>query len=118
MTNKKPIDLRGQTTLRELGSISKSSDLFIGLDSAPMHIAAAVGTPVIALFGPSVDYQWHPWCEKFILLKENEGCNPNGPNGCVVTKRCLCLEKISVEMVLKSVNKFLFMYHRAVFRAI
>ena len=104
LTNKKPIDLMGQTTLRELGGIAKASDLFIGVDSAPMHLAAAVGTPTVALFGPSVESVWHPWGAPFKLLKKNQDCNPHGSSGCVTTKRCLCLEKISVDEVMEAVR--------------
>ncbi len=67
------IDLCGKTTIKQLGAISKASDLFIGLDSAPMHIASAVGTPVIALFGGGVK-SWRPWCERYVVLFK-EGIN-------------------------------------------
>lgn len=55
------IDLCGQTTIKQLAAISEASDIFLGVDSAPMHIAAAVGTTVIALFGPSEVILWGPW---------------------------------------------------------
>lgn len=61
------IDLCGKTTIKQLGAISEASNLFIGVDSAPMHIAAAVGTPVIALFGGGVK-SWRPWCEKYVVI--------------------------------------------------
>jgi len=55
------IDLCGKTSIKQLAAISEASDLFLGVDSAPMHIAAAVGTPVVALFGPSGAFHWGPW---------------------------------------------------------
>lgn len=55
------IDLCGKTTIKQLAAISEASDLFFGVDSAPMHIAAAIGTPVVALFGPSGAFHWGPW---------------------------------------------------------
>ena len=55
------IDLCGKTNIKQLAAISEVSDLFFGVDSAPMHIAAAVGTPVVALFGPSGAFHWGPW---------------------------------------------------------
>jgi heptosyltransferase-3 len=61
------IDLCGKTTIKQLGAISEASDLFFGVDSAPMHIAAAVGTPVIAIFGAGVK-SWRPWCERYVVL--------------------------------------------------
>jgi heptosyltransferase-3 len=61
------IDLCGKTTIKQLAAIADASDIFIGVDSAPMHIAAAVGTPVIAIFGTGVK-SWRPWCERHIVL--------------------------------------------------
>ncbi len=55
------LDLCGKTTIKQIAAISEVSDLFFGVDSAPMHIAAAVGTPVVALFGPSGAFHWGPW---------------------------------------------------------
>jgi len=61
------IDLCGKTTIKQLAAIADASDIFIGVDSAPMHIAAAVGTPVIAIFGAGVK-SWRPWCKRHVVL--------------------------------------------------
>lgn len=53
--------LAGSLSLKELGALVGSARLFMGVDSAPMHIAAAVGTPTVALFGPTGAYNWAPW---------------------------------------------------------
>lgn len=53
--------LAGSLSLKELGALIASARLYVGVDSAPMHIAAAVGTPVVALFGPTGAYNWAPW---------------------------------------------------------
>jgi len=53
--------LAGSLSLKELGAALASARLFFGVDSAPMHIAAAVGTPAVALFGPTGAYNWAPW---------------------------------------------------------
>jgi len=55
------VNLCGKTNIKQLAAISEVSDLFFGVDSAPMHIAAAVGTPVVALLGPSGAFHWGPW---------------------------------------------------------
>jgi heptosyltransferase-3 len=55
------ISLAGSLTLKELGAALASARLFVGVDSAPMHLAAAVGTPAVALFGPTGAYNWAPW---------------------------------------------------------
>jgi len=66
--NSKLIDLCGKTTIKQLAAVAARCDLFIGVDSAPMHIAAALNTPVIALFGPSGEEQWRPWGEGHATL--------------------------------------------------
>jgi heptosyltransferase-3 len=44
-----------------LGAVIASARLFVGVDSAPMHVSAAVGTPTVALFGPTGAFNWAPW---------------------------------------------------------
>lgn len=65
----KPVmTLAGNTTFDELAAVIDHAQFFIGVDSAPMHIAAAVNTPIICLFG-ATDYRaWHPWSEKFWMV--------------------------------------------------
>ncbi|OGP24641.1 MAG: putative lipopolysaccharide heptosyltransferase III [Deltaproteobacteria bacterium GWC2_56_8] len=57
----RPVDLSGRLGLKHLAVLSRRAVLFFGVDTAPMHIAAAVGTPVVALFGPSGAFDWGPW---------------------------------------------------------
>lgn len=54
-------NLAGRTTIHETAAIIERCSLFLGNDSGPMHIAAAVGTPVVAVFGPSNKEAWHPY---------------------------------------------------------
>lgn len=55
------ISLAGQLTLRQLAALIDHARLFLGVDSVPMHMAAALNTPYVALFGPSKLTLWHPW---------------------------------------------------------
>ena len=55
-----PIVMAGRTTIKQFAAIAKKSALFVGSDSGAMHIASAVGTPVVALFGPSNPREWGP----------------------------------------------------------
>jgi ADP-heptose:LPS heptosyltransferase len=55
------LDLAGQTTLPQLAAVLARCDLFLGADSGVMHLAAAVGVPLVALFGPSNHLAWGPW---------------------------------------------------------
>ena len=52
--------MAGRTTIKQFAAITKKSALFVGSDSGAMHIAAAVGTPIVALFGPSNPAEWGP----------------------------------------------------------
>jgi heptosyltransferase-3 len=60
MAKSKPIIMAGRTTIKQFAAIAKKSALFVGNDSGAMHIAATVGTPVVALFGPSNPAEWGP----------------------------------------------------------
>ncbi len=65
----KVLNLCGKTSIKQLAAISKASSLFLGIDTAPMHIAAAVGTPVIALFGAGAK-NWSPWGEGHVVISK------------------------------------------------
>ncbi|MEO8045653.1 MAG: putative lipopolysaccharide heptosyltransferase III [Nitrospirota bacterium] len=59
-TKSEPVIIAGRTTIKQFSAIVKNSTLFVGSDSGAMHIAAAVGTSVVALFGPSNPAEWGP----------------------------------------------------------
>ena len=106
---KRPVfSLSGQLSLKELAALTKVARLFIGVDSAPMHIAAAVGTPVVALFGPSGDKQWGPWGgASRVLVSGVHACRPCGEDGCGGGKISECLQIISVDRVVDAVHELL-----------
>jgi heptosyltransferase III len=54
-------DLSGVLTLKQVGALSAGARFFVGVDSAPMHMAAALDIPVLGLFGPSTAQEWGPW---------------------------------------------------------
>ncbi|CNI70721.1 putative lipopolysaccharide core biosynthesis protein [Yersinia frederiksenii] len=64
----KVINLSGQLALPELAVLIDNAKLFIGVDSVAMHMAAALQTPAVVLFGPSNLNQWHPWQAPHTLL--------------------------------------------------
>ncbi|MBI5644198.1 MAG: putative lipopolysaccharide heptosyltransferase III [Deltaproteobacteria bacterium] len=124
----RPVDLSGKITLKQLASLSKRASFFFGVDTAPMHIAAAVGARVVSIFGPSGAFDWGPWDNKeangWALKAENNGwnspytqkggvqrfgknmviqmdwdCVPCGKAGCEGTGVCRCLEDLDAESV-------------------
>ena len=98
------IDLSGRLTLKQAAALIARSRLFIGVDSAPMHMAAAVKTPVVALFGPSREQNWRPWGEGHLILKRDPFCSQLQAKRCEVTKRCECLETLKIEEVITAVD--------------
>jgi heptosyltransferase III len=96
------IDLSGRLSLKELAVVSRHAKLFIGVDSAPMHIAAAMQTPTVALFGPSSEIEWGPWMVKHKIAAMNPPCRPCGMDGCGGSKISDCLTTLPLEIVLSA----------------
>lgn len=111
------INLAGKLTLRQLIAVSSISDIFFGIDTAPMHIAAALGKPTIALFGPSGAFNWGPWDNeteqrhyskingiqrfgKNIVIQRDWDCIPCGKDGCKGSKISNCLFDITPDEVI------------------
>ncbi|MBZ0104379.1 MAG: putative lipopolysaccharide heptosyltransferase III [Sulfuricella denitrificans] len=101
------VDLSGQLSLKQLAALTAMAKLFVGVDSAPMHIAAAMQTPVAVLFGPSGDLEWGPWQVPHRILTSEHVCRPCGNDGCGGGKRSECLEAIPVGSVLAAVQELL-----------
>ena len=98
----KPIVAAGRTSIMGLASLMKHFAVYVTPDSAPMHIAAGMGTPCIALFGPT-DPARHlpPSSGCIVLCKEREfTCSPCYKSGC--PKKVTCMKKITVDEVLRS----------------
>jgi len=72
-----PINLTGQLTLKELAYLSSKSKFFFGIDSAPMHIAAATNTPVVSILGASEAKKWGAWSNKGKNEYLNRGIQKN-----------------------------------------
>jgi heptosyltransferase-3 len=102
------VDLSGQLSLKELAALTARARLFVGVDSAPMHIAAAMGTPVVAIFGPSGDLEWGPWGTASRVVASNKHpCRPCGMAGCNDSKVSDCLTTLPVAQVLAACEEWL-----------
>jgi heptosyltransferase-3 len=101
-------DFSGKLTLKQLAALSARAKLFVGVDSAPMHIAAAMQTPVVALFGPSGELEWGPWRVRHRIVASGEyPCRPCGNDGCGGGKVSECLTRLPVEAALAAVDSLL-----------
>jgi heptosyltransferase-3 len=95
-TTAKVVNLAGKLSIKELGALTARARLFIGVDSMPMHLAAAMGTPSVALFGPSGDAEWGPWNVRNRVVVSGHTCRPCGYDGCGGGKVSECLTTLEV----------------------
>ncbi len=104
LKNTKIINACGKTGINELAVLIKKCQVFISADSFPLHVASAVGTPFIALFGPT-DWRRHlPPGKNHIVINKELNCAPCYKAKCR-SKRCM--EAISPAEVLEAVEKLL-----------
>ncbi len=86
-------DLTGELSLKELAALLKKCDIFIGNDTGPMHMAAALGVPVIAVFGRNIPgtgpVRWRPWGDKHNVFHHETGCAPCRDAACEYDHKCL-----------------------------
>ena len=90
-----PRDLTGRTTLRESAALLATCSVLVSGDSGPMHLATAVGTPVIGLFGPTTrEWGFFPSGPRDRVLERDMPCRPcslQGKKGCPHGGECLAL---------------------------
>lgn len=97
--------LAGKTTFSQLAALIDHARLYIGLDSAPMHMAAALNTPVIAMFGPT-DYKvWRPWTQHFRQIWAGAYCKM--PENADYDKTIKYLSCIPADDIIKAAENIL-----------
>lgn len=102
------VDFSGQLSLKELAALTACARLFVGVDSAPMHMAAAMGTPTVAIFGPSGDREWGPWrVVHRVVASAVHPCRPCGRAGCNDSKVSECLTTLPLAQVLAACEELL-----------
>jgi heptosyltransferase-3 len=121
------LNLAGSLSLAETAEVIRGARLFIGPDTSVTHIAAATGTPTVALFGPSNPIKWGPWPSTWnhaespwpcrggghqgnVILVQGPGeCVPCRQEGCDrhVNSVSDCLQQIEVSAVISAAEKLL-----------
>ncbi|MDD3087143.1 MAG: lipopolysaccharide heptosyltransferase II [Candidatus Omnitrophica bacterium] len=102
--NTKIINACGKTTVNQLAALIKRCAVYISADSSPLHIAAAVNTPVIAFFGPTDPLRHMPPAKDYLLIRKELSCSPCYKAKCKHNK---CMNSITVEEVIRGIEKFL-----------
>lgn len=105
----KPVSVVGQTTLKQLSVLLKKAKLLVTNDSGPMHLAVAVGTPVVALFGPTDPVRTGPYGYSspsimHTVIRKPVECSPCLSRSCRIGDH-RCMMQIEVEEVFEVVKK-------------
>jgi ADP-heptose:LPS heptosyltransferase len=98
-------------TIPELAELIRGAHLYIGNDSGPMHLAAAVDTPVVAVWGSSHSTRWRPWNVAHRVVQNPFECNPCPGYRCLVAESPLCIESVTVEQVSAAADELLTEVH-------
>ncbi len=96
---RKPVNAHGRLSLLELTTLLQHTNLYIGNDSGPMHLAITTVPRVIALFGPTEIHRWAPKSKNAQIVQGKLACSPNcEPENCCNNYQCL--ESLSVKQVI------------------
>jgi heptosyltransferase-1 len=97
-----PLNLTGQTHLKELAYLYSRCQLLVSTDTGPMHLAAAMGCPVVALFGPTAPWRTGPYGPGHTVIRQEMACSP------CLKKKCEhlgCMRDITVDRVFGAVEQ-------------
>lgn len=98
------VNLAGKTTLKTLAAVFEKADIVVSTDTGPMHVAAAVETPVLALFGPTAPWRTGPYGSIHRVVRADIECSPCFKRKCKTTN---CMKQISVDRVMTALSEFL-----------
>ncbi|MEW5974417.1 MAG: glycosyltransferase family 9 protein [Acidobacteriota bacterium] len=106
LANSKPATLKSPTISDLIGVLQKAR-LFVGNDSGPTHLAAALGIPIVVLFGSSDSQVWHPWQVTHRVVQNPFECNPCPGYRCLVYDQPKCILSITTEQVQHAIDQLL-----------
>ncbi|MSQ15376.1 MAG: glycosyltransferase family 9 protein [Dehalococcoidia bacterium] len=99
-------DLVGKLSVRETAAVLERCSLFLGNDSAPMHLAAAGSVPVVTFFGPSEPWKFHPYGTEYRLLEVDLPCRPCDYVHCIHSEY-LCMTRQSVDAIVGAAEELI-----------
>lgn len=97
--------LDGRTRLTTLAALYRRAQVVVTTDSGPMHLAAAVGTPVVALFGPTAPWRTGPYGPNHVIIRADLTCSPCFKKQCLTTayEERACMKRLTVDDVAQAV---------------
>jgi predicted lipopolysaccharide heptosyltransferase III len=104
-STKQPLHSLSSLSIGELVAVVADSRLFVGNDSGPAHIAAAVKTPLVVLFGPASSERWRPWRAPAELVQNYFPCNPCSMYTCEAFAEPECIRSITIDQVMRAIDR-------------
>jgi ADP-heptose:LPS heptosyltransferase len=101
------------TNLEELVALCEKARLFVGGDTGPMHFAAAAGTPIVSIFGPTSSDRNGPFRREDVVVERRLSCRPCYERDKCPLEHWECIEQITVDQVYEACRKRLAMGARA-----
>ena len=95
--------LSPQTSIADLVALARGASLMVSGDTGPTHIAAAVGTPVVGLYGPTRPSRNGPWSDRDVTVSRDAVCECHHLRRC--RRETMCLMDISVEEVMDAIKR-------------
>ena len=92
-------------SLVQLASVMEGCRLFVGNDSGVSHLAAALGIPTLAIFGPTDPKVWSPRGERVVVVRQETPCSPCPQDRFFQCQQVECLKGIKVEDVLQAMRR-------------
>jgi lipopolysaccharide heptosyltransferase II len=100
------VSLGGRTSVRELAAVAAGAVALVGNDSGPLHVAAAVETPIVGILGPTTQDTWGPRAVERRLLTAGYPCSPCDQRAPCQRPDDPCIEAVSVEDVMTALAEF------------
>lgn len=98
-------NLAGRTALSQYAALLHLCRLFIGVDSVGQHLAAAVGTPTVTIYGPSKPASWAPTGARHLVIQNSMDCVPCRRTGCNSSGQSRCLDLLSANEITTAIDR-------------
>ena len=105
VNSEKLLNIVGRTDVPDIFALVRGALFCVGGDTGPLHIAAAVGTPTVSLFGPSSWERAHPYGDLNTVVKTTAPCSPCFKRKC--PKTFICMDRITIDDVFEACKKHL-----------